>query len=214
MDVTILLSFSGFVSFAEFENIKASWCAFVTVTISTVSSPQSRWRQVADSVHRGALLSENGMSWIRASQNTWVSRSGNKLKLTALPRGFPGYFRNQVLPNAIQEEFSSTLEWSHFFYIDLFFLIYLFIYLSIYLFIYGCCPLLRVDFLQLQQGVWGYSSLRCVGFSLWCLLLLRITGCRHAGSVVVMHGPSCSVSCGILRDQVSNPCPLHWQADS
>ena len=28
------------------------------------------------------------------------------------------------------------------------------------------------------------------------------------------HGPSCSVACGILPDQGSNPCPLHWQADS
>ena len=30
----------------------------------------------------------------------------------------------------------------------------------------------------------------------------------------VAHGPSCSVACGILLDQGSNPCPLHWQADS
>ena len=28
------------------------------------------------------------------------------------------------------------------------------------------------------------------------------------------HGPSCSTACGILPDQGSNPCPLHWQADS
>ena len=27
----------------------------------------------------------------------------------------------------------------------------------------------------------GYSSLRCVGFSMWWLLLLRSTGSRHAG---------------------------------
>ena len=25
---------------------------------------------------------------------------------------------------------------------------------------------------------------------------------------------SCSVACGIFPDQGSNPCPLHWQADS
>ena len=30
----------------------------------------------------------------------------------------------------------------------------------------------------------------------------------------VAHGPSRSVACGILPDQGSNPCPLHWQADS
>ena len=43
---------------------------------------------------------------------------------------------------------------------------------------------------------------------------LRSTGSRCAGSVVVAYGPSCSAACGILPDQGSNPCPLHWQADS
>ena len=28
------------------------------------------------------------------------------------------------------------------------------------------------------------------------------------------HGLSCSVACGLFPDQGSNPCPLHWQADS
>ena len=45
-------------------------------------------------------------------------------------------------------------------------------------------------------------------------LLLRSTGSRRAGSVVVAHGPSCSAACGIFPDQGLNPCPLHWQADS
>ena len=40
------------------------------------------------------------------------------------------------------------------------------------------------------------------------------TGSRRAGSVIVAHGPSRSATCGILPDQGSNPCPLHWQADS
>ena len=52
------------------------------------------------------------------------------------------------------------------------------------------------------------------GLSLLWPLLLRSTGSRHAGSVVVAHGPSCSAACGIFPDQGSNPCPLHWQADS
>ena len=37
---------------------------------------------------------------------------------------------------------------------------------------------------------------------------------QHAGSVVVAHRLSCSTVCGIFPDQGSNPCPLHWQADS
>ena len=28
------------------------------------------------------------------------------------------------------------------------------------------------------------------------------------------RGLSCSTACGIFPDQGSNPCPLHWQADS
>ena len=60
----------------------------------------------------------------------------------------------------------------------------------------------------------GHSSSRCVGLSLSRPLLLRSTGSRHAGSVIVAHGPSCSVACGIFPDQGSNLCPLHWQADS
>ena len=60
----------------------------------------------------------------------------------------------------------------------------------------------------------GRSSSRCAGLSLSRPLPLRGTGSRCAGSVVVAHGPSCSVACGIFPDQGSNPCPLHWQADS
>ena len=45
-------------------------------------------------------------------------------------------------------------------------------------------------------------------------LLLRSTGSRRTGSVIVAHGPSRSVACGIFPDQGLNPCPLHWQADS
>ena len=37
--------------------------------------------------------------------------------------------------------------------------------------------------------------------------LLQSTGSRRAGSVIVAHGPSRSAACGILPDQVSNPCP-------
>ena len=60
----------------------------------------------------------------------------------------------------------------------------------------------------------GHSSSRCTGLSLLRPLLLRSTGSRRAGSVAVAHGPSCSAACGIFPDQGSNPCPLHWQADS
>ena len=60
----------------------------------------------------------------------------------------------------------------------------------------------------------GHSSSLCTGLSLSRPLLLRSTGSRCAGSVIVAHGPSCSAACGIFPDQGSNPCPLYWQADS
>ena len=51
----------------------------------------------------------------------------------------------------------------------------------------------------------GHSSSRCTGLSLSRLLLLWSTGSRRAGSVVVAHGPSCSVACGIFPDQGLEP---------
>ena len=34
------------------------------------------------------------------------------------------------------------------------------------------------------------------------------------GLIVVAHGLSCSMACGIFADQGSNPCLLHWQVNS
>ena len=86
-------------------------------------------------------------------------------------------------------------------------------YLFIYLF-WLCCVFVSVRGLPLVAASGGHSSSRCAGLSLSRPLLLWSTGSRRAGSVVVAHGPSCSAACGIFPDQVSNPCPLHWQADS
>ena len=95
-------------------------------------------------------------------------------------------------------------------------LVHSFIYLFIYLFIYFwlCWVFVSVWGLSLVAASGGHSSSRCAGLSLSWPLLLWSTGSRRAGSVVVAHGPSCSMACGIFPDQGSNPCPLHWQADS
>ena len=108
---------------------------------------------------------------------------------------------------------------------------YLFIF---YLFIFGCVgsSLLHAGFLQLWQGG---ATLRCgaqashCGSSSCCgtwaqargLQQLQFAGSvvvahglQSTGSVVVAYGLSCSAACGIFPDQGSNPCPLHWQADS
>ena len=83
----------------------------------------------------------------------------------------------------------------------------------IYLFLL-CWVFVSVRGLSLVVASGGHSSSRCAGLSLSRPLPLQSTGSRHAGSVVVAHGPSCSAACGIFPDQGSNPCPLHWQADS
>ena len=80
-----------------------------------------------------------------------------------------------------------------------------FIYSFIYLFIYG---------LSLVAASGGHSSSQCASLSLSRPHLLWSTGSRRAGSVIVAHGPSCCTARGIFPDQGSNPCPLHWQADS
>ena len=92
------------------------------------------------------------------------------------------------------------------------FWVYLFIYLFIYLWL--CWVFVSVRGLHLVAASGGHSSLWCMGLSLSWPLLLWSTGSRCAGSVTVAHRPSCSMACGIFPDQGSNPCPLHWQADS
>ena len=89
--------------------------------------------------------------------------------------------------------------------------IYFFKFLFIYFWL--CWVPASVQGLPPAAASGGHSSSRCAGLSLPRPLLLRSTGSRRAGSVVVAHGPSRSAARGIPPDQGSNPCPLHWQAD-
>ena len=50
----------------------------------------------------------------------------------------------------------------------------------------------------------GLQHLQQVG-SAWAL---------EQGSIVVVHGLSCSMACGSFPEQGSNLCLLHWQVDS
>ena len=114
---------------------------------------------------------------------------------------------------------------SNFFFIKLFILF-------IYFWLHWVFVAARGVSLVVVSG--GYSSLQCAGFSLRWLLLLWSMGSRRAGfgscsmqaqqlwlmgsraqaQQLQCVGLSCSVACGIFPDQGSNPCPLHWQADS
>ena len=65
----------------------------------------------------------------------------------------------------------------------------------------------------------GFSSSQGAGLSLRRLLLswsmgFRVRGLRGTGSVVLVHGLSCSVASGIFPDQGSYQCFLHWLVDS
>ena len=91
---------------------------------------------------------------------------------------------------------------------------FLFFYFFKFIYFWLCWVFVSVRGLSLVALSRGHSSSRCAGLSLLRPLLLRSTSSRSAGSVVVAHGPSCSAACGIFPDQGSNPCPLHWQADS
>ena len=89
-------------------------------------------------------------------------------------------------------------------------------FLNFYLFIYFwlCWVFVSVRGVSPAAASRGHCSSRCTGLSLLRPLLLQSTGSRCTGSVVVAHGPSRSAAFGIFPDQGSNPCPLHWQADS
>ena len=72
--------------------------------------------------------------------------------------------------------------------------------------------------LGLHCCTWAFSS--CGGQLLLAASLVvehegsRACGLQSAGSVVVAHGLSCPVACGIFLDQASKLSPLHWQAVS
>ena len=88
------------------------------------------------------------------------------------------------------------------------------LFVCLFIYFWLCWVFVSVWGLSLVAASGGHSSSRCAGLSLLRPLLLRSTGSRRAGSVVVAHGPSFSTACGIFPDQGLNPCSLHWQADS
>ena len=105
----------------------------------------------------------------------------------------------------------------------------------LFFFTFGCTrsSLLPKLFLQLQREK-AILQLWCSGFSLQRLLLWQSTNSRlhrlqqsrhmglivrgprlqSTGSIVGVHGLSCSATCGIFLNQGSNWCLLHCQADS
>ena len=60
------------------------------------------------------------------------------------------------------------------------------------------------------------SHCRARALGVWASLAVarRLQQLWRTGSVVVARRLNCSAARGIFPDQGSNPCPLHWQADS
>ena len=85
-----------------------------------------------------------------------------------------------------------------------------------FLFIYGCAgsSLLHRLFLVAVSrgcslpGVHRLQYMQHVGSA------VVAPGLSCAAWVIVVHGLSCSVACGILLEQGLNPCLLHWQAEA
>ena len=73
-----------------------------------------------------------------------------------------------------------------------------------------CCLLIEVASRCRARplGMWA-SVVTAHGLSSYGLRALE-----HTPVVFVVHGLKYFVACGILPDQGSNPCPLHWQEDS
>ena len=107
---------------------------------------------------------------------------------------------------------NNKIDASYYFFLNVNFLLInlFFLYINFWL----CWVFVSVRGLSLVVASGGHSSSRCAGLSPSWPLPLWSTGSRRASSGVVAHGPSCSAACGIFPDQGSNPCPLHWQADS
>ena len=79
-------------------------------------------------------------------------------------------------------------------------------FLACWVFVNGCRPLIAVVSLAVEHWLQGVRA--------------SVVAAREAprlwsiGSVVVVHGLSCSTACGIFLDQGLNPCLLQWQKDS
>ena len=96
-------------------------------------------------------------------------------------------------------------------------LVWLFFFLNlliIYLVIWGCAgsSLLYSGFLWFWRARLLFVAVRGL------LVVVASLVAKHrlwvVSLIVVACGLSCSKACGILQDQGSNPCALHWQVDS
>ena len=127
-------------------------------------------------------------------------------------RGITATNTKLQLRKVLQKTCKRFILFYYYFFLNDFF--FFFFYFILFIYLWLCWVFVSVRGLSLAVASGGHSSSRCAGLSLSRPLSLRSTGSRRAGSATVAHRPSCSAARGIFPDQGSNPCALHWQADS
>ena len=169
-----------------------------------------------DSGWDGGIVSLTQWTWVWAISGSWWWT------------GRPGVLQSMGLQR-VRHDWVTELNWMfkdfknnltlyihhHFFFFKFLFISYLFLFFncarsSLLCRLFSSCGEYR---LLSSWGAWA---------SHWSVFSCYSAGSRHAGfsscskqaSVVVVHGPSCSVACRILPDQGLNLCPLHLQEDS
>ena len=84
----------------------------------------------------------------------------------------------------------------------------------LYLFIFGYAGSSLLHRLFSSCGKWGLLFVEVCGLLLAVASLVAEHGLQSTGSIVVAHGLSSSVTCGIFFHQGSNLRLLHWQVYS
>ena len=144
--------------------------------------------------------------WILRYKLNWVD---SKLLSGAGSPSEAGLHRDYLLP----------LTGSQFTKVSLLFSFKLILFIS---FIFGCagslllCGLFSGCSKRGPLSSCGAWASHCHGCSCSRARALARAGCSSCdgGLSSCVHRLSCSVACGIFSDQGSNPCPIHWQADS
>ena len=171
---------------------------------------------------------DNAQSWQWADCERRANTSHATIYLSFLEiNGTETWLLWKTISIKISRKQSQTKEWVnslphllthllklHFFFYKGFTLFFFFNFIYLFIYLWLCWVFVSVQGLSLVAASGGHSSSWCAGLSLSRPLLLRSTGSRRAGSVIVAHGPSCSAARGIFLHQGLNPCPLHWQAES
>ena len=98
----------------------------------------------------------------------------------------------------------------HYCFASFYFLKIAFVYLAML----GLCCCLGFSLVSASEGhsLGVVHGLLTVGLLLLWSIWVSVVAAHELS--VVAHRISCSAACGILLDQVLNPCLLHWQADS